>query len=580
MEKLFSLSIAKKLYLIFAWATLSIGILTSYALLSEKDMLLDERKTSVQRAVESAHGVLQYYHEQASKGAMPEEEAKRQAIAQIKRLRYSGTEYFWINDMHPRMVMHPIKPELDGKDLSDNKDPNGKRLFVEFVETVKAKGSGFVMYEWPKPGQSAPVPKASYVSGFAPWGWVIGSGVYIDTVTAAFWERLVRFALVALALCGVLIFVCSRIARSITRPLHQALNVAKTVAAGDLTSSIRVKGSDETAQLLHALAHMNDSLSRIVAGVRTGTDAIASASNQIASGNMDLSSRTEAQASSLAETTSSLEQLTSTVKQNADNARQANGLATAASEVAMKGGTVVAEVVETMGSINGSSKKIVDIISVIDGIAFQTNILALNAAVEAARAGEQGRGFAVVATEVRTLAQRSAAAAREIKELIGDSVEKVEAGTKLVDQAGVTMQEIVTSIRRVTDIMGEISAASQEQTTGIEQINQAITKMDEATQQNSALVEQSAAAAQSMQHQAANLASAVSVFKLSTQAPRHASLAIAPASKQVIAPPATAVSKPGGRPTAKPTQRAEPALSTRPAVAASSAARGDDWEEF
>jgi methyl-accepting chemotaxis protein len=259
---------------------------------------------------------------------------------------------------------------------------------------------------------------------------------------------------------------------------------------------------------------MNDSLGRIVGEVRSGTDTIATASSQIAAGNLDLSSRTEQQASSLEETASSMEALTSTVKQNADNARQANQLAGSASEIALKGGVVVAQVVATMDSINASSKKIVDIIGVIDGIAFQTNILALNAAVEAARAGEQGRGFAVVASEVRNLAQRSAAAAKEIKGLIGDSVEKVDAGAKLVDQAGTTMGEIVESVKRVTDIMGEITAASQEQTSGIEQINQAISQMDQVTQQNASLVEEAAAAAESLQDQAGNLARVVSVFKL------------------------------------------------------------------
>ncbi|UGQ48157.1 methyl-accepting chemotaxis protein [Massilia endophytica] len=304
------------------------------------------------------------------------------------------------------------------------------------------------------------------------------------------------------------------ITHSITRPLEEAVQLARTVAAGDLTSRITVRSADETGQLLQALKEMNESLVRIVGEVRVGTDTIATASSQISTGNLDLSSRTEEQASSLEETASSMEELTSTVKQNADNARQANVLAQSASEVAVKGGAVVSQVVDTMGSINESAKKIVDIIGVIDGIAFQTNILALNAAVEAARAGEQGRGFAVVATEVRNLAQRSAAAAKEIKSLISDSVEKVDVGSKLVDQAGTTMEEIVESIRRVTDIMGEITAASQEQSAGIEQVNQAITQMDDVTQQNAALVEEAAAATQSLQEQAGSLAKVVSIFKL------------------------------------------------------------------
>ncbi|RFP09081.1 HAMP domain-containing protein [Duganella sp. BJB488] len=303
------------------------------------------------------------------------------------------------------------------------------------------------------------------------------------------------------------------ISRSITVPLTAAVGVAETVASGDLSSHIEVRTSDETGHLLGALRTMNDTLLNVVNQVRQGTDTIATASNEIAAGNLHLSTRTEEQASSLEQTASSMEQLTSTVKQNADNARQANTLACTASEVATKGGAIVSRVVSTMGNINSSSRKIVDIIGVIDGIAFQTNILALNAAVEAARAGEQGRGFAVVASEVRNLAQRSAAAAKEIKELISASVANVDDGSRLVGEAGQTMGDIVASIQRVTDIMGEITSASQEQTMGIEQINMAIAQMDEVTQQNAALVEQAAAASQSMQEQAAALAAVVGFFK-------------------------------------------------------------------
>ena len=338
-----------------------------------------------------------------------------------------------------------------------------------------------------------------------------------DTVSsvqadAARLKQLIMGILLVSVLCVSLLAAAT--IRSIIAPLNAAVKVAQTVAAGDLTSHIEVTTKDEIGQLMQALEHMNASLAKVVGEVREGTDTIATASSQIAAGNMDLSSRTEQQASSLEETAASMEELTSTVKQNADNARQANQLAESASQVAVKGGSVVSQVVETMSAINSSSKKIVDIIGVIDGIAFQTNILALNAAVEAARAGEQGRGFAVVAAEVRNLAQRSAAAAKEIKTLIGDSVDKVEEGSKQVAEAGKTMDEIVGSVKRVTDIMAEITVASQEQTSGIEQINQAITQMDQVTQQNAALVEEAAAAAASLQEQATGLSQVVSVFKL------------------------------------------------------------------
>lgn len=305
------------------------------------------------------------------------------------------------------------------------------------------------------------------------------------------------------------------ITRSITRPIKEAVKVAAAVAGGDLTSEIAVSGRNEVADLLRALKAMNESLSIVVSEVRSNAESVATASAQISQGNSDLSQRTEEQASALEETSASMEQMGSTASQNADNARQANQLATGASLVAKQGGEVVGQVVQTMREINDSSRKISDIIGVIDGIAFQTNILALNAAVEAARAGEQGRGFAVVASEVRNLAQRSAQAAKEIKGLIGASVERVEQGTALVDTAGATMQEIVSSIQRVSDIVGEISSASVEQSAGVSQVSQAVTQMDQATQQNSALVEESAAAAASLKSQAAALVQAVDRFRLS-----------------------------------------------------------------
>jgi methyl-accepting chemotaxis protein len=393
-------------------------------------------------------------------------------------------------------------------------------------------------------------------------------------------SRLMTIFTAAAVLLGILF--CWRLAAGIVGPIRTAVGVAETVAAGDLSQHFDDSARDETGALLRALRHMSNSLTAIVTEVRSGTDTIATASSEISAGNLDLSGRTEQQASALEETAASMEELTTTVRNNADNARQANTLSIAASDVAVQGGAVVSQVIDTMGAINEASRKIVDIIAVIDGIAFQTNILALNAAVEAARAGEQGRGFAVVASEVRTLAQRSAAAAKEIKELIGASVSQVETGTRLVDRAGATMEEVVTSIRRVTDIMGEITTASQEQSGGIEQVNQAIGQMDEATQQNAALVEESAAAAASMQEQAAKLAEVVGVFKLEhVAAPQKRPV---PARKKPVA----ALAKPVAR--VEPVvAEAAPARPARTKPAAAPAARRepraavvatDDWEEF
>ncbi|MEN3292626.1 MAG: methyl-accepting chemotaxis protein [Burkholderiales bacterium] len=395
----------------------------------------------------------------------------------------------------------------------------------------------------------------------------------INSVYEASWQLLVALGAVVLVFGAACAWWLSI---GITRPLSKAVQVARTVTSGDLTSHIEVVSKDETGQLLQALKDMNDSLVRVVSEVRTGTDTIATASGEITSGNLDLSARTEQQAGSLEETASSMEELTSTVKQNADNARQANQLAVTASEVAVKGGTVVSQVVQTMGSINASSQKIVDIISVIDGIAFQTNILALNAAVEAARAGEQGRGFAVVASEVRNLAQRSAAAAKEIKTLIDDSVEKVDTGSKLVGEAGSTMNEIVDSVKRVTDIMAEIMAASQEQSAGIEQVNQAIGQMDQVTQQNAALVEEATAAAQSLQDQAGKLTEVVRLFKLDgMHAPKATGIRVALQPSRV---PVKAAAPKLARKSAAP--RALPPSLMKDQRASAKPGINEEWEQF
>ncbi len=439
MFRLQSISIAQRLGLLITSSILGIVILSALFLWTERTLVMEERQLGVRQTVETAHGMVAHFHAQVAAGKMPEDEAKQRALAALKAMRYSGNEYFWVNDMSPKMVMHPIRPELDGKDLSDNKDPTGQRLFVEFVKVVKAQGAGYVAYMWPKPGSDKPVQKASYVKGFEPWGWIIGSGVYVDTVDTTIGKRMLNAGMGTAVLAALLLGLSVLITRSILRQLGgepaAAADVTHRIAQGDLTVNVALKHND-TSSLLHAIEAMRESFAGIVGQVRSGSEGVATASAEIAQGNNDLSARTEQQASALEETAASMEELGSTVKQNADSARQANQLAQSASTVAVKGGEVVGQVVETMKGINDASRKIADIISVIDGIAFQTNILALNAAVEAARAGEQGRGFAVVASEVRSLAGRSAEAAKEIKQLINASVERVEKGTALVDQAG------------------------------------------------------------------------------------------------------------------------------------------------
>jgi len=583
MFNLSSMPVARRLGLLTLSAVLGIVILASIFLVSERRLVLEERQNGVKQLVEIGYDMLKHSQKMVADGKVSEADAKQRAMSVIGALRYGNGEYFWINDMQPKMVMHPIKPELDGKDLTDNKDPDGKYLFRAFVETVKtsSSGSGYVPYMWPKPGSPNPVPKISYVKGFAPWGWIIGSGVYIDTVDAVMVQRAIGFAVGTMILVLVMLGLGVLISRSVLRQLGgepaYAAEITRRIADGDLAVEIAVP-NPEIASLLQALAVMRDKFARIVGQVRQGSEGVATASTEIAQGNNDLSSRTESQASALQQTAASMEQLSTTVKQNADHAVQANQLALSASTVAVQGGAVVAQVVDTMKGINASSRKIADIIGVIDGIAFQTNILALNAAVEAARAGEQGRGFAVVASEVRSLAGRSADAAKEIKALINDSVTRVGQGSALVDQAGSTMNEVVTSIRRVTDIMGEISAASGAQSAGVSQVGSAVTEMDKMTQQNAALVEQMAAAAGSLKAQAHDLVQVVAVFKLDSHNTAQHLPSAMPASKRRSISPGRPARPVVLRPSGVSAARAlPPAKAVKPASADGNDA---DWETF
>ena len=464
--------------------------------------------------MEVARGIVSSVQAEEAAGSMTREQAQALAIRQIQKLRYDEKEYFWINDMQPRMVMHPIKPNLNGKELGEMKDPNGLALFSAMVAVVRKDGKGFVAYQWPKPGSDKPVDKISFVQGFEPWGWVIGSGVYTDDLRSATLTRLAWasgvFA-VALLIAGYLFLSFYRV---MDGGLKETRRHLRAITDGDLTTSPFPWGNDEAAQLMFELRAMQESLRKIVTSVRGSSESMVHASSEIASASMDLSARTEQTAANLEQSASSMEEISSTVKHTADNVRQAAALAADNSKAAVRGGAVIAEVVSTMDDINSSSKKIGDIIGVIDGIAFQTNILALNAAVEAARAGEQGRGFAVVATEVRSLAQRSAQAAKEIKTLISSSVEKVDSGSKVVKDAGGTMQELVVNARRMNDLLAEISTAASEQSSGVSQVGAAVNELDRMTQQNAALVEETAAAASALKDQAIGLANEVDRFKL------------------------------------------------------------------
>jgi methyl-accepting chemotaxis protein len=568
LNKILSISVATVVIMVMSVAF--------YILPTMESHLMAEKKQALKGVMDIVFSLLTSYADDVKSGKLTLEEAQKRAVGRITDIRYHGNEYFWVNDFDAKMVVHPIKPELNGKSVADIKDPNGKQIFIEFAKVGKEKEAGFVDYQWAKPNETKPSDKTSYVKALKEWGWVVGTGIYVDDVKKE--VAVLRMQILGgTAILAALIFLGAWvIARRIKAALDKAIGVSEQIAAGDLTAKIEIESSDETGHLLESLKIMNEGLAKIVGEVRNGADSIATATEQIAAGNADLSQRTEEQASALEETASSMEELTSTVKQNADNAQQANQLAISASGVAVKGGEVINRVVRTMESITDSSRKISDIIGVIDGIAFQTNILALNAAVEAARAGEQGRGFAVVAAEVRSLAQRSAAAAKEIKSLIEDSVGKVQDGSRLVEEAGQTTQEIVTSIKRVTDIMAEISAASLEQSSGIEQVNTAITQMDDVTQQNAALVEQAAAAAESLEEQAQQLVQVVTRFKLDEAG--HPQKQVAERRSRSLEPlPAKAPAK-NTRQLALPKKQKK---QETPALEAPKAADADDdWKEF
>ncbi|MBO9685891.1 MAG: cache domain-containing protein [Mitsuaria chitosanitabida] len=480
--------------------------------------LLDVKMITTVEQVKNAEQIAKRHFDRIGAGGLTDAEARKLAAAEIGKIRYSGNEYIWINDMTPKMVMHPIKPELNDKDLSGNKDPNGLKLFVAFVDTVKAQGAGFVDYLWPKPGSSDPEPKRSYVSGFKPWGWVIGSGVYTDDV-AAIARRDGLMALGLVIVVGIAAMgAVEWFARGLKRRLGQMREVVQAVANGDLRAqgdegADGAQGQDEIGEVLTQVSAMQRRLSELVRAIRDATDSIQHASREVAMGSQDLSHRSEQAASSLQQTAASMQELTQQVSHSAQAAQQTNQLALGAADRARQGADVMGEVVQTMDGIAGASRKIADIISVIDGVAFQTNILALNAAVEAARAGEQGRGFAVVASEVRALAQRSAGAAKEIKTLINDSVSRVDAGSAQVGRAGEAMGQILDSVKQVSGTVAEISQSSAGQSDGLAQINQAVAHLDDMTQQNAALVEQTAAAAESLQQQARLLNEQVATFR-------------------------------------------------------------------
>ncbi|KVH53781.1 hypothetical protein WS89_02880 [Burkholderia sp. MSMB1072] len=511
------MSLNRKLWLALALVWIGLLGVGAWSAYETRATMLAERKAGIANLVDSAAGIVKAYYTLAQNGALPEADAKRDALARLAAMRYGDSGYVFVMDSKPVVLMHPTLPKLVDTQVGDYLDPDGKPLFVTILNAAKATGSGFAEYRGRLPHSETAVPKISYVTRFAPWDWNISSGVFLKDIDTVYYRTLLGHLavvfVIGLVISAAMLVIIRNVRGSLGGEPDEAAALATRIAQGDLTQPVPVRAGDRTS-MMAAMHDMQARLQATIGGIRQSAEAIASASRQISAGNDDLSQRTEEQAASLEETAASMEQLTATVKQNADNARQASGLANNASDIARTGSDVVNRVIGTMGEIDDSSRKIADIIGVIEGIAFQTNILALNAAVEAARAGEQGRGFAVVAGEVRSLAQRSATAAKEIRALIVDSVERVRNGSTLVGQAGTTMGEILQAVARVTDIMGEIAAASEEQASGITQVGRAVTQMDQVTQQNAALVEEAAAAAASLQEQAARLRDAVGAFRV------------------------------------------------------------------
>lgn len=591
------LTISTRLYALVALFLAILAAALTSSLFGGYGGMERERKAGLEALTHSAVGILDQYYRLEQSGTLTREAAQQQAKASLAAMRYdNGNGYFWINDMGPKMVMHPVKPELNGADLTNNKDPNGKFLFVEFVNTVKASGKGFVDYEWPKPGAPDPVGKFSYVEGFVPWGWIVGTGVYVDDLNAMFWREATLYVGICLISAVVVLGVATAVVRSVSGPIGKLKTSMSTIADGDaqaevpfverrneigamaktllvLRNSVNERSqlqlreaeqqralestrresedvlrsaSERQAHAMASLGHAMENLARgdltvqvgqvgadydklradfnnavgalrdVISTISRSSEVVNASASDISEATGNLSRRTEQQAAALEQTAAALDEITATVRTASERANEARQMVTETKQSAGRSGDIVRSAVEAMNRIEESSRKIGQIISVIDEIAFQTNLLALNAGVEAARAGEAGRGFAVVAQEVRELAQRSANAAKEIKTLINSSAEQVSGGVTLVRSTGEALEEIVSLVNRVDGHVNSIATAAREQATGLQEINTSVNHMDQMTQQNAAMVEETTAASETLADESRKLHSLLARFQLSS----------------------------------------------------------------
>ncbi|WP_105133432.1 methyl-accepting chemotaxis protein [Burkholderia sp. BE12] len=528
---MYKLSFSQKLWLPMIVSLIALLAVSVSAAWQSRETRIDERKRDLENVAHIGLAIVTEYAAQAQSGAASDTDARKRALDSLRGIRYGEDGYLLVINSKPQMVMHPIKPALEGKSLADSVDADGRRHYVTFASVAQAPDGGFVDYVFPHPGAASAqaVGKIGYVVRYAPWDWIIATGAYVDDIDAAFMKSLWLIGAIFVAVSAVLVVFVVVTNRSIVRtiggdPAYVA-KVANAIASGDLAVEIRAR-TGETSSLLYVMQRMRGALAHTIREIKHASDNVASGANEIATGNAELSSRTESQAMSLQDTTSSMERMTAMVRQTADNAHTASDLATNAANIAVRGGDMVTQAIAAMRDISSESGRMVEIITTIEGIAFQTNILALNAAVEAARAGEQGRGFAVVASEVRSLAQRSATAAKEIRALIGHAVQSVGSGAALIEQTGSTIDEARDAIMRVTGVVQEIAEAAAEQSAGIDQVSVAVTRMDGMTRQNTALVEQAATAAQSLKDQAVSLQRAAAAFRVSDAVDRDADVPI------------------------------------------------------